>query len=187
MTQPVQPVPSETTERGRRSFAQRLVAALKLESSLYREVEHDRSALAQAAGVVGLAALATALGAAGVVGVGGMFGGILSAFTTWLVWTALVWVVGVKVFDHRSDFEELLRTLGFVAAPQLLYGLAILPLPLWHVLLGLTVLVMTLIAFVRALREALDVDTGQAVLVGALAVVAQMLLLGALGLATRLT
>jgi hypothetical protein len=169
-----------------RSFGQRIVAALKLEASLYEEVEHDRGALVQAAGVVALAAVATAIGAAGVVGVGAMFAGILSSFLTWIVWTTLVWLIGVKVFDLTSDFEELLRTLGFVAAPQLLYLLAIIPIPVFHAIVGLVVLGMTVVAFVRAVRQALDVDMGKAILVAALAVVAQILLLGAFGIAARL-
>lgn len=169
-----------------RSFGQRLLAALQLDASVYEEVEHDRSALPQAAGVVALAAVATAFGAAGVVGVGGMLGGLIVAFVTWIVWTALVWLVGVKVFDHTSDFEELLRTLGFVAAPQILYLLAIFPSALWQAIVGLVVLAMTVVAFVRAVRQALDVETGRAVLVAALAVVVHILLTGVFGVMARI-
>lgn len=170
----------------RRSFGQRIAAALRLESSLYEEVEHDRGALGQAAGVVALAAVATALGAVGVVGTSGILGGLLTAFVSWVVWTTLVWLVGVKIFDHTSDFEELLRTLGFVAAPQMLYVLAIIPLSPWQAIVGLVVLAMTVVAFVRAVRQALDVDTGHAVLVAALAVVANVLLTGAFGVMARI-
>ena len=48
-------------------------------------------------------------------------GALISAFASWMLWAAIVWVVGVKLFRHSSSYEELLRTLGFVAAPQLLY------------------------------------------------------------------
>lgn len=163
-----------------RSFVERLVAALRLDATLYEEVEHDPRALGQAAGVVALAAVAAAIGALGMVGVGGVLGALVNTFVTWIVWTTLVWLVGVKVFDHASDFEELLRTLGFVAAPQILYVLAVIPFALWHTLVGLAVLVMSVIAFVRAIRQALDVDTGRAALVAGIAVAAHVLLVAAL-------
>jgi hypothetical protein len=58
--------------------------------------------------------------------------------------------------------------------------LAILPFAVWHTIVGAVVLVMSVIAFVRALRQALDVDTGRAVLVAGIAVVAQVLLVAGL-------
>lgn len=170
------------TRRARRSFSARLLAALKLDSTVYEEVEHDPEALGQAAAVVAFAALAAALGAIGVAGTRGVLAGLVSAFVTWVVWTALVWLIGVKLFDHSSDFEELLRTLGFVAAPQLLYVLAVVPFPPWRLLVGIVVLGMTVVAFVRAVRHALDVETGRALTVAALAAATQILIMAGFGL-----
>jgi len=164
------------TRRIRRSFSQRLRAALQLDATVYEEVEHDPEALGQAAAIVAFAALAAAIGAIGVAGMRGVLAGLVSAFVTWVVWTTLVWLIGVKLFDHSSDFEELLRTLGFVAAPQLLYVLAVVPFPPWRLLVGIVVLGMTVVAFVRAVRHALDVETGRALTVAALAAGAQILI-----------
>lgn len=166
----------------RRHFGERILAALKLDGTVYEEVEHDSEALGQAAAVVAFAALAAAIGAIGVAGTRGVLAGLVSAFVTWVVWTALVWLIGVKLFEHTSDFEELLRTLGFVAAPQLLYVLAVIPFPPWRLLVGLVVLGMTVVAFVRAVRHALDVDTGRALLVAVLAAAAQILIVAGFGL-----
>ena len=168
--------------RARRSFSERIIAALKLDPTVYEEVEHDPEALGQAAGVVAFAALAAAVGAIGVAGTRGVLAGLVSAFVTWVVWTALVWLIGVKLFDHTSDFEELLRTLGFVAAPQLLYVLAVVPFAPWRLLVGLVVLGMTVVAFVRAVRHALDVETGRALTVAALAAATQILIAAGFGL-----
>ena len=165
----------------RRSFGERLIAALKLDASVYEEVEHDPSALGQSAGVVLLAALASAIGAFGVLGARGILSGLLASLIGWLVWTAIVWLIGVKVFRHSSSFEELLRTLGFVTAPQLLYVIAIIPLPFLAWLVGLVVLAMTLVAFVRAVRQALDVGTDRALAVSALAVLAYLVLAALVG------
>ncbi len=169
----------------RRSFGERIVAALKLEPALYEEVEHDPRALPQAAGGVALAAVASAIGSLGTFGSAALLSGLIAAFVSWLLWAAIVWLVGVKIFDHRSDFEELLRTLGFVAAPQLLYVLALIPIGVWQVIVGLVVLVMTLVAFVRATRHALDIDTGRALVVAALGVLVYLLLVASFGLVGR--
>ena len=85
--------------------------------------------------------------------------------------TAIVWAVGVKIFEHTSSFDELLRTLGFAWAPQLLLVLGILPLGPLAALVWTAVLVLVLAAFVIAARQALDVTTGRALLICALGVV----------------
>lgn len=180
--EPPPPTDGSPPPAQRRAFGERIVAALKLDATLYEEVEHDPEALGQAAGVVAMAAVATAIGAAGISGMAATLGGLVSAFVTWVVWTTLVWLVGVKLLDHSSDFEQLLRTLGFVAAPQLLYVLSLIPIGLWQALIAIVVAVMTLIAFVRAVRQALDVDTGRAIGVAILAVVTHALLGATFGL-----
>jgi len=178
------PIPPATDPGGapppaaRRSFGERFVAALKLDPTVYEEVEHDRDALGHAAAVVAIAAIAGAI--VGATGHGGFLGGLVQSFASWLIWTAIVWIVGVKLLGHTSDFEELLRTLGFVAAPQALVILAIVPIRFWQFLVGIAVLVMTLVAFFRAVRAALDVDTAGAWLAVGLAVLAQLVLVMAL-------
>jgi hypothetical protein len=165
----------------RRSFGERFVAALKLETALYKEVEHDPSALPQAAGVVVIAAIASGVGVLGMLGPRALLTGLVSAFVSWVVWTTVVWLIGVKLFDHTSDFEELLRTLGFVAAPQALYILMLVPFDLFRAIVGGVVVAMTLLGFVRATREALDVETGRALLVAVLGILTHLILNAALG------
>lgn len=149
-----------------RSFGERLVGALKLDATVYEEVEHDASALPQAAGVVALAAVATAIGHPAAEGAG-MLGSIIGSGLGWALSAAFIWIVGVRLFDHTSDYKELLRTIGFAQAPQLLMVLGILP-----VVGGLIVLAAGawgLAAYVTAVRQALDVSTGRAVWVCILA------------------
>jgi hypothetical protein len=173
----------ETTPGASRNFASRLVAALRVDASLYEEVEHDPRALGQATAVVALAGIASGIGALGVIGASALPSGVVSTFLAWLIWTAVVWLIGVKLFHHTSDFEELLRTLGFVAAPQLLYVLAVIPIALIQGLVALLVLALTVVAFVRAVRQALDVDTGRAFFVSALSVAAYLVVAIVFGIA----
>ncbi len=162
-----------------RPFGARLLGALKLEAGVYEEVEHDPAATGQAAGVVALAALAQWLASPFFPAVALLGGSLLATFLSWGVATAIVWAIGVKWFEHTSDFGELLRTLGFANAPALLLAIGIIPLgPLLGVL-WLAVYVLLLIAFVIAVRQALDVSTGRAVFVCVLAVVANALLVAA--------
>lgn len=151
----------------RHSFLERLIGALRLDAATYDEIEHDESALGQAAGVVVLAALAAAIGSASRGG-GGSVGAVFGSLAGWLISTGFVWVIGVYWMKHSSDYKELLRTLGFASAPNmlavlggvaLLGGIATLAAFLW-----------SLAAFVVAVRQALDVTTGRAVWVCVLAV-----------------
>jgi hypothetical protein len=149
-----------------RSFGERFVGALKLDATVYEEVEHDASALPQAAGVVALAAVATAIGHPAAEGLG-MLGSIVGSLIGWALSAGFIWIIGVRLFEHTSDYQELLRTIGFAQAPQLVMLLGIVP-----ILGGLAVLaaaVWGLAAYVIAVRQALDVSTGRAVWVCVLA------------------
>jgi hypothetical protein len=154
-------------------FRDRLVRAIKLDESLYDEVDDDPAALGHAAGVVGLAAAATALGGAFALGPRGFMGGIALPFVTWAVWATVVWAIGAKALTRRiSDFEDLLRPLGLAMAPQLLWVIAIVPMAPVQGLVGLAVAVLSLIAGAQAIRHALDIDLGRAAIVSLVTVVA---------------
>ncbi len=89
-----------------------------------------------------------------------------------MIGAAVVWLVGVQMMGHSSDLPQLLRTLGFASAPGVLRVLGIIPLLGWIAVLAAAIL--SLIAWVIAVRQALDVDTGRAVLVCVLAFIAQL-------------
>ena len=157
-----------------RSFGERLLGAIKLDATVYEEIEHTPDAIGQAAGVVALAVVARTLG---VPGEGGLLGGLLGGFIGWVIGTAVIWLIGVQILKHTSDFQELLRTLGFASAPQLLYAIGIIPLgPLVPVLV-LAVGVLGLFAWVIAVRQALDVTTGRSVVICLLALLAGFIIL----------
>jgi hypothetical protein len=174
--------PEPTVSPARRSFGERLIGALKLEGAVYDEVEHDSEALPQAGIVVALAAVASGIGAVSEASSPGLITGIVGSLAGWLVSAAFVWFVGVRWMEHTSDYGELLRTLGFASAPQLLLVLG--GVPILGILVGLTVLAWGLATYVVAVREALDVETGRAIVVCLLAYllkVATIFVLVALG------
>ena len=142
------------------SFTQRLTGAAKLNSRIYEEVEHDSSANGQAMGVVLLSAICAGIGGSSAGGVGGLIGLALAGLLGWLMWAAVIYLVGYKKLASRhtkTDMGQLLRTLGFAQAPGLLLILG--ALPLLGPLVGLVVRIWLLCAMVVAVRQALDYDS----------------------------
>ena len=145
-------------------FVQRIVGAAKLDVATYEEVESDRSATGQAAGVVLLVVIASGLGLLAAGGFATLLIAALSALLGWIVWAAVIYVVGAKLLPEsgtRADVGELMRTLGFAQGPGLLRVFGFLPL-----VGGLVYLVATLWTIattVVAVRQALDYrSTGRA-------------------------
>lgn len=162
---------------GRWSFAARFARALRFDASVFEEVEHDGRALPQAALVVALAGLARGIEVFPDQGWTGAVASLVAAFALWLAVTAAVTAIGVGILHYTSSFHELLRTLGFAAAPLL--ALAICGLPLGAAGTALSALVHAVAAgaLVLAVRQALDTDTMRALLVCAAAIVFGLALL----------
>jgi len=148
-------------------FLNRLFRAIKLESQLYEEVEADINALPQAILVVLLASLASGI-ASLTRGVGAsLIGGAFSSLISWFAWSYIIYFIGTKLFPEpqtKSDYRELLRTIGFASAPGILAIIGIIP-GLFTIAILVTSIWM-LIAMVIAVRQALDYQsTGRAILV----------------------
>jgi hypothetical protein len=149
------------------SLTQRMLGAAKLDAATYEEVEGDTTATPQAMLVVVLASLAAGFGVLRVVGIGGLLIAALSSLVGWYVWAFITYFVGTRFLPGpktHADMGQLLRTIGFSAAPGLIRVLGIIP--------GLDMLVSfiaalwMLVTMVVAVRQALDYDsTGRAVAV----------------------
>ena len=97
------PAPASPGGGAPSSFGERVIGALKLDSAIYDEIEHDPDALGQAAGVIAIAAVCSGIGgAAG--GGGAIVSGVVGAFLGWIVATAIVWGIGVRAMGHSSDY-----------------------------------------------------------------------------------
>lgn len=148
-------------------FTNRVIRAMRLESDLYEEVEADRTATGQAMAVVILASIAGGIGTGGLVGLRGVLSLTLAALGGWVVWALITYIVGTKILptaQTRSNPGELLRTLGFANSPGLLsiFGL----IPVLGGLVKLVVPIWILVAWVIAVRQALDyTSTGRAIAV----------------------
>jgi hypothetical protein len=85
----------------------------------------------------------------------------------WFLWAVVTWLVGTKLLPEAAtsaDLGQMLRTIGFSAAPGLLNVLGIIPL--LGLLVSFVAALWQLVAMVVAVRQALDYrSTGRAVLV----------------------
>ncbi|MCX7852368.1 MAG: YIP1 family protein [Caldilineales bacterium] len=168
----------------------RMVRAARLNAAFYNEVEADTSLNGQALLVVIIAAVASGLGGL----LGGLFGGagltagitalivgILLTVLGYYIWAYLTLLIGTRLFGGTADLGEMLRVIGYANAPNVLGLFSFIP-----ILGGLIALVgslWALVAGVIAVREALDFDTGKAlltVLIGWLVVFIISLLIGTL-------
>jgi hypothetical protein len=149
----------------RHSWIDRMKGAALLHIDTYEEVEADRTATGQAAGVVVLVAVAQAIGSAGQGGAGILFG-IISALLGWLLWAGITYLIGAKLLGGTATWGELLRTIGFAQTPGVLHVLGIIPFLGSIIRFG--VVIWVLIAGIIAIRQALDVSTGKAVLTAVL-------------------
>ncbi len=139
------------------TFAARLTGAAMLDVRIYEEVEADRAAMTQAILVVVLSSLAAGVAPAIALRGWGLLAGVAPALIGWLLWTWLTYLIGTRLMPGpatRAGWGELLRTTGFASAPGILRVLAVIPLLGW--LVYLVVAVWMLIAYVIAVRQALD-------------------------------
>ncbi|MBX3026547.1 YIP1 family protein [bacterium] len=149
------------------SMLERVSRAARLDPSLYEEVEADPSSMGQATAVVVLASIAGGIGTAGIEGQPGFVLGLIVNLVGWYIWAFLTYIIGTRLLPQpatEADMGQLLRTLGFAAAPGLLRGLGFLPG------IGAPIMIAAaawgLAAMIVAVRQALDYDsTWRAVLV----------------------
>jgi hypothetical protein len=157
----------------------RVIRAARLDASLYEEVEADPSSLGQATAVVVAASIAGGIGTAGIEGQPGFVLGLVLNLIGWYVWAFLTYLIGTRLLPQaatEADVGQLLRTLGFAAAPGLLRVLGVLPGV--GALVMLATAVWSLAAMVVAVRQALDYDsTWRAVLVCMIGWVVQVLII----------
>ena len=166
----------------------RMIRAAMLDPRLYEEVEHDQSATSQAMQVVLIVALASGIGSAlwklltlsPIDAVTGLVGGILVAVLGWLAWALVTYIIGAKIFGGTATYGEMLRTLGFAQSPNvLLIFTGILGgIPLLGGLLRLALLIWVLLAGLIAIRQALDVGTGKAIVTAILGWIVMVIIVG---------
>ncbi len=112
------------------AFLNIIVLSLKLDKSLYKENKYFGEAGIYFAGLImifdGVAgAVAANTFVKTSIGISG-----LTAIFTWLVWSILIYVIGVKLFpekDTKIPFKKILTGVGYAHAPGLIRFFAVTP------------------------------------------------------------
>ena len=170
------------------TFLRRLMRGLMLDASVYEEVEADRGADWQSIATVLLVCLAAGVAAlgAGAAGPTAFAIGAVIALGGWMLWAAVIVTLGTIVFAEpqtRSDLHELLRVLGFAAAPGVLVAFAAMQAVAPIVVSGVAIWMIAAAAL--GVRQALDYrSTPRAITV---CVLAWALSFGAIAIALYLT
>jgi hypothetical protein len=148
----------------------RMVRASRLEPELYEEVEADSTLNQEALMVVIIVSVAAGIGGliagliAGDAGAAilGLVVGVVLGVVNYYIWAYVTYFVGTNLFNGTATVGEMLRTLGFASAPRIL-GLLVF-IPCVGPLISLVGAIWSLVAGVIAVRQALDFDTGKAVI-----------------------
>lgn len=165
-------------ERGRMShLVDRMIRAARLDANLYIEVEADATATRQAVFVVLIYSVCAGIGL-GLIDLPdievwdfllNIFVGLLGALVFWLIWSLITYFIGTTLFKGPqtpwrsiATYGELLRSIGFAAAPGVLMIFAFVTPPVGSLIL-LVVFVWMFIAMVVAVRQALDSTTRRAI------------------------
>jgi hypothetical protein len=139
-------------------FFRRLIGALALDAGIYEDIEADRHATMQSVIVVAAVCVAGGIAWTGLgLDAGAFASGAIIALGTWLVWAAIIVTLGTTALAEpqtRSNVPQLLRVLGYAAAPGVFVVLAAMrSVAPWILVL---VAAWMVAAAVMAVRQALD-------------------------------
>jgi hypothetical protein len=146
----------------------RIAGVFKLSAPTFEEIEHNTSLTFPAAIIVVLVAFITGVGNGLFNGFlhksffSGLIGSLVIVPLGWLIWSAITWFVGTRLFKGEADLGEMLRVIGFAYLPMLL---SIIPC-----IGGFIGIIWTIAAGFVAIRQGLDLDNVKAfftVIIGA--------------------
>ena len=160
----------------------RVIGVLKLDVPTYEAIERDRHATREAAIVVAAVAIASGIGGLDE-GIGGLIAGIIRALLAWLVFSGFAYFFGKQLFGTpttQTNFEQVLRMVGYARAPDLLYIFSFIPV--LGIIIAIVASIWGIFTVVIAIRQALDFSTVRAIITGIAAAIAAGIVLGILGL-----
>lgn len=159
----------------------RMIRATKADVSLYEEAEASPALQNEAITVVAIVAIVGALGtlvvgAATGDGIGAtLIGAIFQAIAVmagYFLWSYIAFFVGTRLFNGTADYGEVLRTIGYAQSPNVL---SFIPC------IGFLAALWSLWLSIVAIRQALDFDTGKALLTSLVGFIAYIVILAIVG------
>jgi hypothetical protein len=152
-----------------RSLIDRIIGVAKLDAATFEEIEHDESATMPALIIAALAGVSLGVGQFVIDPTGLVYGEVVALTIAFVIvaiiglvlFTTITYIVGGKLLREEATeltWVELLRTLGFAGVPLVIAG--------WVPLISYAVVLWFLAAVVVAIRQAADVSTRRAIVIG---------------------
>jgi hypothetical protein len=164
------------------TIVDRAMRVVKLDQSVFGTIARDPNATRQAAIVVGVVAVASAIGGS-TDGLGGILFGLIGAILSWLIFSGMAWFFGTNIFGSPTtvtNWESLLRTLGFAQAPNILAIFGFIPILGW--VIAFIGSIWAIVTAIVAIRETLSFSTGRAIITAVVAWIATVIVLSILGI-----
>ncbi len=142
----------------------RVIRAIFLDASLYRMVADNEEYMQEGAIIATAVSVLAGLGAA--IGSGNFFWAFIAETLSgvvfgWLLWSMVTTLVGTAL-GGSSSFQEVVRTLAYANAPRFLALLGFFPC--WGWIFRLAAWILTIVAGLIAIREAMEFETDKALI-----------------------
>ena len=140
-----------------------IAKAIKFDSSVYLLAKENKSYTKYSLLIVLLASLCTGIGTSALTETTSILKEIIFSLIGWILWSFIIFIVGTKIFDYKSTFQELLRTLGIAYSPGVINILGVISS------ISLTVvavsLLWTILSFIFSVKETLRCSALKAILI----------------------
>lgn len=140
-----------------RLFTNRIWRAIRLDSTVYERVEHDKSFDLQSISIIILSSVAAGIGSLNTVAFPDVLINISAALFGWFLWAYLTMFLGTRYMPElltEATYGQMVRTAGFASSPGLFRIFGIVPY------IGTAVFfiaqIWMLLAMVIAVKQALD-------------------------------
>ena len=143
-----------------------IIKSLKFDKQIYLEAKNTQGFIRYSLLIVLLVSICTGIGTINLTNDSSIIRDLLSSIIGWIIWTSIIYVIGVKLMKNSSTFTQLARTLGVAYSPGVLniFGFVqIISLPLLAV-----TSIWTIISFIFALKHALQISAERAFLISLL-------------------
>lgn len=150
-----------------------IIKSLKFDKQVYLDAKNSPVFLRSSLLIVLLVSFCTGIGTIYLTNDSSIFRDLLSSVIGWLIWTSIIFLIGVKIMKNSATFTQLARTLGLAYSPGVLniFGLLhFISIPL----LAITS-VWTVISFIYALKHALEISAERAFLISVLSFIPYIL------------
>ena len=163
------------------SIIERSIGIVQLDDATYESIEHDASATTQAAIVVAIVGLAGGIGALDD-SAWGLIASPIGALVGWAVASFFIYFVGTRLIPSgqtEADLGQVLRLYGYASVPGIANVLGFIPVVGW--ILAVIAGIWGIVCAVKAIKHALEMSTGRAIVTGILAAIVAAIVLAIIG------